>query len=145
MYFGNENNFFDYNIDDYFNFDSNIINYNRESSNEVYDALDKGNFFKGTYSKYKNHLYKLKVNNSKDRNLLGVQAYGFVLKDLNLYLDTHPNDTEYLKLFKKYKEEYLKLYNDYVLKYGPLNILDVDSSNRWMWTDNMWPWDKGEK
>ena len=36
-------------------------------------------------------------------NLLrAIQMYDFYLYELNLYLDTHPNDNQALALFKKY-------------------------------------------
>ena len=91
MYFDEDNNYF---IDEHeFNFktdiDSNIninvdsINFNRD--NTLYDpneGFNKGNMFKNLYSKYKNYVYNLKVNNPKDELLYKIQMYSFALKDL---------------------------------------------------------------
>lgn len=56
-----------------------------------------GNMFKNIYSKYKNHVYKLKINNKKDELLYIIQMHIFALKDLGLYLDINPNDISILK------------------------------------------------
>ena len=81
MYFDETNNYFDivnneteYEIDKYVdksnynNINVNIdsINFNRDTN--LYSPLEgfnKGNMFSELYSKYKNHSYKLKVNNEK--------------------------------------------------------------------------------
>lgn len=52
-----------------------------------------GNMFKNIYSKYKNHVYKLKINNKKDELLYIIQIH----LDLGLYLDINPNDISILK------------------------------------------------
>lgn len=137
MYFDQNNNYFD--IDDSFN-----VIYDRDSKLYSLDeGFNKGNLFKDLYSKYKNHVYKLKVSNEKDKLLYNIQMYTFALKDLTLYLDVNNEDKKMLKKFKEYSTELDKLKNKYNSKYGPLCAFESDNINKWEWIDNPWPWDKG--
>lgn len=152
MYFDEDNNYF---IDEHeFNFktdiDSNIninvdsINFNRD--NTLYDpneGFNKGNMFKNLYSKYKNYVYNLKVNNPKDELLYKIQMYSFALKDLNLYLDVYSEDRNMLKIFQEYKSKLEEYKNKYINEYGPLYSNNVNSTDKWTWINNPWPWDKG--
>ena len=79
MYFDQSNNYFEYD-------NSNTITFDR--NNNIYsldEGFNKGNMFKDIYSKYKNHVYKLKVNNEKDKLLYNIQMYTFALKDIVIY------------------------------------------------------------
>ena len=109
------------------------------------EGFNKGNMFSDMYSKYKNHVYKLKVTNDRDMLLYKIQMYNFAMKDMNLYLDIHPNDKKMLNNFQEYKKMYNELKNKYENVYGPLCVKDVVSSDKWTWIDNPWPWDKGGK
>jgi len=159
MYFDETNNFFDitsesYDIDKYvnksnFNYNDidvsiDSINFNRESS--LYSPLEgfnKGNMFQDLYSKYKNHVYKLKVNNQKDELLYNIQMYSFALKDYNLYLDIYPNDTKILREFRSVKNMLEESKKKYENVYGPLCMSEVESTSKWTWLNGPWPWDKG--
>ena len=137
MYFDQNNNYFD--VDDSFN-----INFDRDTKLFSLDeGFNKGNMFKDLYSKYKNHIYKLKVTNEKDKLLYNIQMYNFALKDLVLYLDIHNDDKVILKKFRDYSIELDKLKTKYNTTYGPLCAFDSDNINKWEWVNNPWPWDKG--
>lgn len=161
MYFDENNNYFDimmaeqefefnknYNknkindIDVDVNIDS--INFNRED--KLYSPLEgfnKGNMFKNLYSKYKNHVYKLKVISKRDELLYQIQMYMFAMKDINLYLDLHPDDSMMLKKYYDYRNKYNELKKKYENEYSPLCTNNVMNSSKWTWIDNPWPWDKG--
>jgi len=149
MYFDQDNNYFDdiYDLDNktYNNYDIDF-NFNRNNTLEKYDSgFNKGNMFSNLYKKYKNHEYKLKVNNKKDECLYKLQMYTFALKDIALYLDTHPTDESMLLEFQKTKrllEEEKKKYEN---MYGQLCIGEIDNTDKWVWINNPWPWDKGGK
>lgn len=152
MYFDQDNVYFDdmYDIDTtkYNNFDIDIgsINFNRNSNLHSYEeGFNKGNLFKKIYSKYKNHVYKLKVNNKKDDLLYKLQMYNFALKDLNLYLDVHPNDESMIKEFQNVRRKYNEVKEKYESAYGPLVACDDEGIDTFRWTQNPWPWDKGGK
>ena len=96
MYFDQSNNYFEYD-------NSNTITFDR--NNNIYsldEGFNKGNMFKDIYSKYKNHVYKLKVNNEKDKLLYNIQMYTFALKDLVLYLDIF--DDRYKYITERFKD-----------------------------------------
>ena len=136
MYFDETNNYFD----DY-------INISFDRSNKLYsyeEGFNKGNLFKDIYSKYKNYVYKLNVSSEKDKKLLNIQMYTFALKDLNLYLDTHPSDDSMLVEFNKINNKLIELKNEYENLYGPLCINSMNSDT-YSWINNPWPWDKGGK
>ena len=136
MYFDENNNYFD----DY-------INISFDRSNKLYsyeEGFNKGNLFKDIYSKYKNYVYKLNVSSEKDKKLLNIQMYTFALKDLNLYLDTHPSDDSILVEFNRINNKLIELKKEYENLYGPLCINSMNSDT-YSWIKNPWPWDKGGK
>lgn len=154
MYFDETNNYFDITNEDYvdnskFNYsDINVnidsINFNRdESLYSPIEGFNKGNMFSNLYSKYKNHVYKLKVNNQKDELLYKIQMYSFALKDYDLYLDIYPNDTKILREFRTIKNELNESKKKYEDTYGPLCMNEVESTSKWTWLNGPWPWDKG--
>ena len=101
----------------------------------------RGNMFKDEYEPYKNLTYfKLNPSNDKERLLYQVMAYSFAIYDLNLYLDLHPDNKGMLDLFKKYVKEEKELCNEYVNKYGPLEVNEV-KGQKFDWINSPWPWE----
>ena len=124
----------------------NNINFNRDSKLfDIEEGFNKGNLFKNIYSKYKNYVYKLAVNNKRDTLLYKIQMYIFALKDLNLYLDVYPKDESIINEYQKLKRKLQDIKNEYENNYGPLNTNEVNSEDKWTWINNPWPWDKGGK
>ncbi len=150
MYFDEKNNYFDitddntkYNYTD-INVNIDSINFSRDISlYSPQEGFNKGNMFQDLYSKYKNHVYKLKVNNQKDDLLYKIQMYLFALIDYNLYLDIYPNDTKILREFRTVKNEFMEAKKKYEDSYGPLCMTEVESTSNWSWLNGPWPWDKG--
>ena len=134
MFFDGNNIYFEYNSHD------NIRN---TTLHEYEEGFNKGNMFKNIYSKYKNHVYKLKVNTNKDDLLYKVQMYTFILKDLGLYLDVHPNDEDVFNKFTDVKKRLKTVKDKYDNVYGPL-CLESTSDEKYNYINNPWPWDKGE-
>jgi spore coat protein JB len=78
---------------------------------------------------------------SKKALLKRLQVCEFVLVEVNLYLDTHPNDQAALDYFRKYvamKEETEK---EYVDRYGPIVATQAARGNTWAWIKEPWPWE----
>ena len=101
----------------------------------------RGNMFKDEYEPYKNLTYfKLSPSNDKERLLYQVMAYSFAINDLNLYLDLHPDNKGMLDLFKKYVKDEKELCNEYVNKYGPLEVNEV-KGQKFDWINSPWPWE----
>lgn len=74
-----------------------------------------------------------------------IMALNFAINDLVLYLDTHPNDSRAINLHSQYSERLEKLKNKYEEMYGPLTVIfsSPENSNRWAWSEEPWPWERG--
>lgn len=144
MYFDKTNNYFeDYSTYNDINLNINNINFNRDiSTYSNKEGFNKGNMFPSIYSKYKNHEYKLNVNNQRDELLYKIQMNAFALIDYNLYLDMYPNDTKILNEFINTKDELNKLTSEYESKYGVICQSKINDGSKWNWIDNPWPWDR---
>jgi spore coat protein JB len=75
------------------------------------------------------------------RNLEEIQAVDFVLVELTLYLDTHPDDYQALQQFNQYAQQSMQLKRAFEMKFGPLqqygnSYTDAD----WSWGTSPWPW-----
>ena len=121
---------------------SNMINLDAKTSDTLEGWL-KGNLFPNTYDSYKNYKYvKVEPKNEKEALLYQIMQYKFALIDLNLYLDTNPNDLEKIKLYSQYLNIEKQMCDKYESMYGPLmldsNYLD---KNKWVWADSSWPWE----
>ena len=71
-----------------------------------------------------------------------IKKYDFTLKELNLYLDTHPNCRNALAMFQKYRELRMKAGDEYSRRFGQLTPEQVTNSEHWTWTDDPWPWER---
>jgi spore coat protein JB len=70
-----------------------------------------------------------------------LQAVDFVLVDLTLYLDTHPEDYEAINQFNQFAKERRRLKKVVESMYGPLQQFGNSYSGYpWNWDDGPWPW-----
>lgn len=70
-----------------------------------------------------------------------LQAVDFVLLDLTLYLDTHPNDFDAINQFNQFAKERKRLKKNIESQYGPLmQYGNSYSGYPWNWDDGPWPW-----
>jgi len=67
----------------------------------------------------------------------------FAITDLNLYLDTHPNNKEALELFTKLSATLHSLKSDYGKMCAPICATDVKNEVpfRWVSSEYKWPWE----
>ena len=79
-----------------------------------------------------------------DRELLlwNMTAEQFAAFDVQLYLDTHPNDAQALNLFNHYRRNAEGYRQEYEAKYGPVSS-DAVAGASWQWLDDPWPWERG--
>ena len=70
-----------------------------------------------------------------------LQVQSFILDDVRLYLDTHPDDKRALEYYEKYRRLKEQTEAEYVRAFGPLNSFQVNSESRWTWVDTPWPWE----
>ncbi|MGB4503561.1 MAG: spore coat protein CotJB [Syntrophaceticus sp.] len=78
------------------------------------------------------------------RMLRELQELEFALVELNLYLDTHPCDTQAIETFNDLAVRYEKARKAYENKYGPLVNFGHSGpvhSHVWQWIDEPWPWE----
>lgn len=80
--------------------------------------------------------------NEKTRLMKKIKEYDFALKELNLYLDTHPNCRRALTLFKKYRDLRKKSVEEYISKFGPITPEQSNDDQHWSWIDEPWPWER---
>jgi spore coat protein JB len=70
-----------------------------------------------------------------------LQAVDFVLVELTLYLDTHPQDTNAIQQFNQYAQQRKKIKKAIESKYGPLMQYGNSYSGMpWNWNSAPWPW-----
>lgn len=78
----------------------------------------------------------------KDGTLLSqLQALGFAINELGLYLDTHRTDDEATALYNQYAERYEDALQQYQQSGGSLTQLQSAQSGSYQWLDDPWPWD----
>lgn len=78
---------------------------------------------------------------SKAKLIRMIQEIQFVCVELNLFMDTHPNDQRALRDFNCYSKQLKELIEMYECNYGPLfNFGLSQNPGRWQWNDPLWPW-----
>lgn len=110
---------------------------------DVTKGFLRGNLFESLYNPYDNYKpMELNPKNEREALLYQLLQYKFALTDLDLYLDTHPNDSSVVELYQKYLKIAKQICDKYESKYGPLTL---DSSaigkNNFLWKNSPWPWE----
>jgi spore coat protein JB len=70
-----------------------------------------------------------------------IQQYSFYVTDIALYLDTHPNDLNAIRVHNEYARKLKNAEDLYQMNFGPLSI--YYPVNKWYWINNPMPWEKG--
>ena len=70
-----------------------------------------------------------------------IQQTDFVLQELNLFLDTHPNQKDALKMFEKYEKKSAELVEEYEKFFGSLTPKVNGNTESWQWICGPWPWE----
>ena len=75
--------------------------------------------------------------------LRAVQAHQFAVRDLMIYLDTHPTDAEALSRFRTHRQAYAEAADAYAKRFGALTVIHVNDEDGWVaWSNTPWPWEK---
>jgi len=70
-----------------------------------------------------------------------LQEADFALVELNLYLDTHPDDEAAIAQYNQLAQRRWMLAQEYESHYGPLMHFGHSYARRpWSWIDTPWPW-----
>ena len=74
-----------------------------------------------------------------------IRRLGFVLYDLILFLDTHPQDEGAMALYEECLQKYKSARKEYAGFYGPLTAFDEknDGDTCWSWGQAPMPWEGG--
>ncbi len=81
--------------------------------------------------------------NEQDIMMRRISALDFAIVELNLYMDTHPEDEEVNLKLNDYKERSQSLKNEYQEKYGPISSKAMEE-NRFGWISDPWPWNNSD-
>ncbi|MCM1083620.1 MAG: spore coat protein CotJB [Clostridium sp.] len=70
-----------------------------------------------------------------------ISQVSFMLDDITLFLNTHPDCADAIDAYNEFKEIRREAVCDYTANYGPLNRYDVNACNYWDWVNKPWPWE----
>lgn len=108
---------------------------------ERYDqkaALENGTLFPGLNMPFfKATKSRMNCDNTA---LCELMALNFAINELGLYLDTHSDDKEALRLYTEYAALAAEGRKRYEEVYGPLFQTSV-TTNGYDWLNNPWPWE----
>lgn len=86
----------------------------------------------------------MEISDYEDRRkkmLEDLMAVDFVLLELNLYLDTHPQDLQAIRQYNEFAQHREQLAREYERQFGPLqNFGQSPSPSPWAWNNGPWPW-----
>jgi len=109
-----------------------------EPSYDTNQALVRGTLFPGLDLPFMNVVNK---GNLTGTPLGELMALDFVIKELNLYLDTHKDDAEAFAMLKSTIALYEEGRRRYNQKYGPITVRDLKHSECFSWLQSPWPWE----
>lgn len=70
-----------------------------------------------------------------------LQSLDFVLIELTLYLDTHPEDLHAIEQFNQVSQQRALIKAEFEPKFGPLLQYGQSYSKYpWDWSESPWPW-----
>lgn len=108
-----------------------------QPSYEPGEALMRGTLFPGLDLPFMNIVNTTDVSGTP---LGEVMALHFVVDELKLYLDTHPDDREAFATLKGMLQLTEEAHRRYVARFGPLNTMDLLQSECYDWLNDPWPW-----
>ena len=111
----------------------------------TYEGFLKGNMFPELYSPYKNYKpQKIKASSEGEALMLQISELGFALKDIDLFLDVHPDNSCMINKYNEILNKKNMLVNEYEKTYGPITLKSKGlNKNPWAWNDVTAPWMRG--
>jgi spore coat protein JB len=70
-----------------------------------------------------------------------IASIHMMLEELQLYLNTHPNDRDAVAKRNVYARDLKMLMDEYNKKFGMLSQDGSFSTYPWQWIDEPWPWE----
>lgn len=104
---------------------------------ETAEAFSRGTLFPGLDLPFMNI-----VNDTKKLTpITELMSIDFVVKELELYLDSHKDDKEAFSMYQTFLALAKEARERYVKKYGPVTQSDMIGMNNYCWLNDPWPWD----
>ena len=77
----------------------------------------------------------------REKMLNRVRELAFAAHEINLFLDSHPDNKMALRYFRKYNEEMKKATALFEENYGPITVSAASNCEEWTWINRPWPWE----
>ena len=100
-------------------------------------ALARGTLFPGLDLPF---MHMVNKPDGLSTPLCELMALDFVVHELRLYLDTHPDDSEAFQSLQTCIRLSREGRRRYVEQYGPISIDDMRFADSYTWIDAPWPW-----
>ena len=135
---------------DYYNYMNNNYNqpvYDQMPANvklyEPYEGFIRGNMFPTLYNGYKLATPKpIEPLNRQAEMLTHLDALGFAMIDLNLYLIMNTEDRNMITLYNQYRMEKERVLEAYEREFGPITMnSEALNAVPWAWNNSPWPWE----
>ncbi len=81
------------------------------------------------------------MNEAANMLMQRINEASFAMDDVLLYLDTHPDDVNALNYYHYVTQMRKEAMDAYESQFGPLMVDDVQSTDRWTWLTEKWPWE----
>ncbi|MBR5381653.1 MAG: spore coat protein CotJB [Oscillospiraceae bacterium] len=107
------------------------------------DALTRGTLFPGLDLPFLNKVNK--THPYAGTPLGELMALEFIVKELNLYLDTHAGDEKAFTLMRSMTALLKEAHERYVELFGPVTLTDLAASGSYTWLSGPWPWEYDER
>ncbi len=78
---------------------------------------------------------------SREKLMRKMMEYDFVVNELVLFLDTHPDNVKALRRHEEMAKKAAAVRAEYEAAYGPVTPSMPAKGDQWAWIDNPWPWD----
>lgn len=106
-------------------------------SYESCEALSRGTLFPGLDLP----LMNIVNDNVKLTPLTEMMAIDFVADELELFLDTHKDDSEAFAMYQTFLALKEEARSRYVKQFGPVRQEDMLGAQCYNWLNDPWPWD----
>lgn len=85
------------------------------------------------------------MNRNREMMLQELMEVDFRMKDLQLYLDTHPECAAAVEEYNAAANKYMAMKQHFEKMYGPLTLSGKDDfTTPWQWVQSPWPWENTE-
>lgn len=83
--------------------------------------------------------------NCESQKLLNeINILDFAVREINLFLDTHPCHQEAMRFFTYYNRLKKEKTKEFASLYGPLTLDEAkQTGSEFLWTVQPWPWEGG--